>query len=155
MDNNINFNVETSIYEIINEVMVPIRVKRKDNNMTRSMASSNYPPGVSGNEYEIAGADSEWEELEDCNGEIEIMPIPYDSAEAIVDAIKSVKDLDDIEDLKATIRFLQSAVENFIDTSITITCPLDEEVYKESYRGITRWECPICGKAYEVDNSDY
>ena len=26
------------------------------------MTLSNYPPGVTGNEYEIAGPDSEWEE---------------------------------------------------------------------------------------------
>lgn len=30
------------------------------------MSWSNYPPGVTGGEYEIAGADDEWEEERDC-----------------------------------------------------------------------------------------
>ena len=30
------------------------------------MTMSNYPPGVTGNEYEIAGPDSEWESEEYC-----------------------------------------------------------------------------------------
>ena len=30
------------------------------------MSLSNYPPGVTGNEYEIAGPDSEWEETRYC-----------------------------------------------------------------------------------------
>ena len=31
------------------------------------MTLSNYPPGVTGNEYEIAGPDSEWEEELHCD----------------------------------------------------------------------------------------
>ena len=30
------------------------------------MTLSNYPPGVTGNEYEIAGPDSEWEDTNYC-----------------------------------------------------------------------------------------
>ena len=30
------------------------------------MTLSNYPPGVTGNEYQIAGPDSEWEETHYC-----------------------------------------------------------------------------------------
>ena len=30
------------------------------------MTLSNYPPGVTGNEYEIAGPDSEWEDTHNC-----------------------------------------------------------------------------------------
>lgn len=28
--------------------------------------ASNYPPGVTGNEYAIGGAESEWEEIREC-----------------------------------------------------------------------------------------
>jgi hypothetical protein len=28
--------------------------------------TSNYPPGVTGNEYEISGPDCEWEEQREC-----------------------------------------------------------------------------------------
>ena len=51
---------------------------------------SNYPPGVTGNEYEIAGADAEWidNDFECSNEEFEFVRIsPY--ALKVIDVLKS------------------------------------------------------------------
>lgn len=123
---------------------------------------SNYPPGVTGNEYEIAGPDHEWEEEFQCsNDEFEyvmVSPEAYRYASGL--ALKMHR-TNEIEFVKENLyKFLSELNVHFNLASITTEtkhekCGYVGEVWKQSYRHEVWWDCPQCGKRYESTIDDY
>lgn len=117
---------------------------------------SNYPDGVTGNEYEIAGPDKEWEEEFECeNDEFQFVMIHPDTFEYISklgrDLIR-IKDSDNWQSLLYQYASRISTSVNMSDITSEIQtekCGFVGYVDKQSYRGQIWWQCPRCGKEYE------
>lgn len=123
---------------------------------------SNYPPGVTGNEFEIAGPDHEWEEEFQCsNDEFEyvmISPEAYKYASGL--ALKMHRTNEMLFVKENLYKFLRNLNMHFNLTSITTEtqyakCGYVGEVIKYSYRDNIWWDCPQCGKHYEESISNY
>lgn len=117
---------------------------------------SNYPPGVTGNEYEIAGADSEWCDNDfECNNQefkyVRITPYALKKIEELVNGYYKTQHLDSIkENLYKKLSVLHAAIATGPDTEIiTGPCGYVGSVDKQSYREDIWWECPRCRKSYE------
>lgn len=117
---------------------------------------SNYPPGVTGNEYEIAGPDNEWEEEFECtNDEFEfvmISPYAYQFCSEFGKKIHTIKGQEDIKTNPYHYASMINALFNMPDITPETQfgkCGFVGEVSKESYRGRIWWKCPQCGKEYE------
>lgn len=124
---------------------------------------SNYPPGVTGNEYEISGPDNEWYD-EDwiCNNVIQRISIPLNVFKTIQDFITSYKDESKCKDMSENLTIYLSRLhyeinpyieENAIITSFTCN---NIGAEKQSYRGEIWWQCDQCGEQYQdwVDDRD-
>ena len=104
---------------------------------------SNYPPGVTGNEFEIAGPSWEGEIERTCEQtDVEIKVAGVDATE-YADAIQAGK---------------AGTFEGFLRSLVTITLPdclfIDMEVPAWSYGGVLHWKCPVCGHEYEEDERE-
>lgn len=121
----------------------------------------NYPPGVTGNEYEIAGPDHEWYD-EDwvCTNEIKYILIPEEIVEKIQFFFGAFQDdtrLKFIESyLKERLAQMYYMISNYTSDSpeFVIKECKNQGAEKESYRGEEFWECYECGKRYS-EWSDY
>ena len=119
---------------------------------------SNYPPGVTGNEYEIAGPDREWSEEFECSNEefeyVMITPYAYEFCSELGNKIYSIKGK---EDLQTNLYKYISMINSMFNMSDITTetqvkkCGFVGEVDKQSYGGQIWWECPQCGKEYEEE----
>ena len=89
------------------------------------MNLSNYPPGVTGNEFEIAGPDAEWDEMQTCTNTVQAT-IPQGGV------------------------YSDSSVMEDVERE----CGFEGEVSCWSYQGVMHWECPDCGHEYEEDLND-
>lgn len=119
---------------------------------------SNYPPGVTGNEYEIAGPDSEFEEEFECwNERFEYVRIAPHVHKFCSDLGKKINRTPGVEELKNNYYrnfSLINVMFNMPSISPEIVveeCDFNGVVLKESFRGKTYWSCPKCGKDYEED----
>jgi predicted RNA-binding Zn-ribbon protein involved in translation (DUF1610 family) len=119
---------------------------------------SNYPPGVSGLEYEIAGPDNEWEEEFECeNTNLRYVRISEHAFKYCSNIGKKIHKSEGIQYLKENFYNHASTINvmfNMPDISpevIVTECDYVGIVLKESYRGKVYWECPSCGKPYEKD----
>lgn len=123
---------------------------------------SNYPPGVSGNEYEIAGPDHEWEEEFECTNEkFEYIMIAPFSHKFCSDMGKKIHRTTGQEDLNNNTYYYASMINQMFNSpSITKEiqykkCEFVGEVSKQSYRKEIWWSCPYCGKDYsEYENNE-
>lgn len=116
---------------------------------------SNYPDGVSGLEYEIAGPDNEWEEEFECTNEFEyIMISPY-AFKFCSEFGKKIYKTTGQEEINKNPYFYASTINALFNYSgltkeVQIgKCNFVGEILKESYRGQISWSCPYCGKDYE------
>lgn len=123
---------------------------------------SNYPPGVTGNEFAIAGPDKEWEEEFQCtNDEFEYVMISPEAYEYASEFARKMYRTNEIEFVKENIyKFLASLNNHFNFSSITTQiqygkCGFADVVLKQSYRDEVWWDCPQCGKTYEERISEY
>lgn len=124
---------------------------------------SNYPPGVSGNEYEISGPDSEWEEEFQCDNDdfefVMISPHAWNYLSETGKLINTIKGQEEINTNWYHRFSMINAMINYADITTEIQhgkCGFVGEVLKQSYRSEIWWDCPQCGKRYEQDNEqDY
>ena len=123
---------------------------------------SNYPPGVTGNEYEIAGADAEWidDDFECSNEDFEFVRISPYAFEEIEKLVNNYFKIDHLESVKANLRSKLSHISAAIDTGpgteiVTSSCGYYGPVEKQSYRDNIWWECPRCKKSYEQRDDYY
>lgn len=124
--------------------------------------SSNYPPGVTGHEIEIAGA--YWEDsVERVCGmrDADITVINNRLAVAVADLQKARGDVHDrVEGAefayeRARHRVLSEAVlyNQDVCTISVAECPFEGDVWvTQNYRGgVLSWECPLCKTVHEED----
>jgi predicted RNA-binding Zn-ribbon protein involved in translation (DUF1610 family) len=117
---------------------------------------SNYPPGVSGLEYEIAGPDNEWEEEFECdNTNLRYVRITENTFNYCSELGKKIYKTEGQKSLKENFYTYASRINSMfnspqINPEVIVTeCTYVGTVLKESYRGNVYWECPSCGKTYE------
>lgn len=123
---------------------------------------SNYPPGVTGNEFAIAGPDREWEEEFKCtNDEFEYVMISPYAFEYISKLAKKYSNIDSLAEVKDNLYIYLGHLNACINLSSITTevqygkCGFSDVVLKQSYRDEVWWDCPQCGKTYEETISEY
>jgi maleate cis-trans isomerase len=114
-----------------------------------------YPPGVTGNEYEIAGPDYEQEEKRAC-GQRDVVWHVVSSAGASAVALlvtqlrKVVLDASGVEELRKL--YSTALLAEGVDEVAFEVCPFDGEVLVQGFRGKRWWRCPGCGTEHEADD---
>lgn len=115
--------------------------------------SSNYPPGVTGREYEIAGGDFYTVERTCENEEATLLVADADIKEAILDVlidlarIEERLNLADQGDLLMRVQLVSRKVQRLENrlTEHELPCPFEGKVELEVYRTQGWWDCPTCG----------
>lgn len=115
---------------------------------------SNYPPGVSGNEYPISGPDFDGELKRAClaqNGRVKAQHIELAESLRFIRSICSNERLT----LKDIASHLDHAIELATHTFMVDfdECPFEGEVAAYGYRGLIEWTCPLCGFEHEEDHT--
>ena len=105
---------------------------------------SNYPPGVTGLEFEIAGPDWDGEMDVECGAWADLWVVSNDLARGLKDAVGS-KD-----------QALVNAAISWADTEpVPVqtqgTCPFAGEVVAWTYAGELFWNCPVCDTGHVQD----
>jgi hypothetical protein len=132
--------------------------------------SSNYPPGVTGREWQISGPDVEREEAHTCGAKgIMIHNIPQLAIDRLMTARGRIVPLtqkvwppdrpqpDPEEHRQAAIDIYQAllgAIQNISDGA-DVDCPWEGDVEVSYVDGVGIWHCPCCGTEYEVELPDH
>ena len=119
---------------------------------------SNYPPGVTGNEYEIAGG-SEFEEYFDCSAEMECVMLTraqiYSLSDHALTLYNGFKREGVISEYLISTRLKQLMHDlnrhYHSDDLVVKECDFSGVILKERYRGTVYFECPKCETSYERD----
>jgi hypothetical protein len=124
---------------------------------------SNYPPGVTGNEYEIAGGD-ETEEYWECESMVTAvtvnMPMIQEMADDGLTIYNRLKEYN-YDSYQALIdqklKSLRNKIHSLIHSNdaIEVDCGFAGYVLMESYRGKKWWSCPDCLMEHEVEIDDW
>jgi hypothetical protein len=122
---------------------------------------SNYPPGVTGNEYEIAGG-NEFEEHFDCSAEIEYVIVTrkqlYNLSDHALTLYNEFKNNGTISEylINTRLKKLMHELNGYYhsDELVVKDCDFSGVVLKEEYRGTVCFECPKCETTYEKDRWD-
>ena len=110
---------------------------------------SNYPPGVTGNELEIAGPDWEGETERACTsrGEVELEVLSCEDLATLRRwAARDITETITTYDLRRLV--------GGIITTLLPKCDWEGEVEAWSYGGTLHWTCPLCGYEQEEDQND-
>ena len=124
---------------------------------------SNYPPGVTGNEYEIAGG-NESEEYWECESMVKAvvvnMPMIQEMSEDIFTVFTKLREhsytsYQALVDQK--VKSIKRTLENLThsDDAIEVDCGFYGNVLMESYKNKKWWSCPNCKKEHEIEIYDY
>lgn len=126
--------------------------------------NDNYPPGVTGNEYEIAGGD-EFEEHFDCENVIDYYTIDSRIIENLLGALNYCLNVLNHEKSEYVERpkWVENTMRSRLDevsktfqeifisqTALQSDCGFSGDVLKESYRNEIWWECPECNDKNEI-----
>ena len=110
---------------------------------------SNYPPGVTGNEFEIAGP--QWEDTVErvCEAQdVSVRVIERDVADAIKHWQQSRKTDDEARAQQSMLWMLRDALVDDFDAE---QCQFEGKVDAWGYGGVTHWTCPKCGTEHEEE----
>ena len=119
---------------------------------------SNYPPGVTGNEYEIAGG-NEFEDHFDCSATVEHVLLTkkeiYDLSDYALSLLNEYKRSGNISEwwIENKLKPLMHDLNGFYhsDNTIEKDCDFSGVILKEEFRGTVYFECPKCETGYEKD----
>lgn len=110
--------------------------------------SSNLPPGVTGNEYEIAGPDFERDEYRECPMEgTTVRTISGYGMNRLDEAIAMLSAGG--ANLVVVLAHLRSARADIDTIDIDGECPFGGDVTVAGYGGVVSWECPACRTIHE------
>ena len=129
--------------------------------------SGNYPPGVTGNEREIAGGDAFTATVKCDAPAMNVYPkmtvdtVLYEITQAVehpktvrrshnVDGWRLQNAHEQIVDLRAILARAKEALDMDMFESQE-PCTFEGEVDAEVYDGIVEWECPLCGTEHSDD----
>lgn len=122
---------------------------------------SNYPPGVTGREWQIAGADREVDERRTCGAENVEVLVPRDEVESYIDLALGVLTgrvlvREGADRVDRAIVHLTRAFEAFkgMDKTEVAVCPFDGTVTVQQYGTTLTWVCPLCDTDHEEDLAD-
>lgn len=120
---------------------------------------SNYPPGVTGREFEIAGPDYEEDRHLACEAEGVAVAVVdagarvalKQSTEYVANALAAL----DSGDAETAARWLRNAsarlpmaVAEVVDIGV---CPFEGDVTVAGYHGEETWTCPLCETEHTTD----
>mgnify|MGYP001278405177 CR=1 FL=1 len=106
---------------------------------------SNYPPGVTGNEFQISGPDFEQEVDQECLSDTQVVPVSlFDEMwEYVRKYLVPDDDREHVLDKLEMFNLLRSQSET------EGTCGFEGEALTLGYRGNYWWTCPACGAEHE------
>lgn len=132
--------------------------------------SSNYPPGVSGREYPIAGPDKEFDAERTCGQQDVTLRVLSEYGKDRIE--KAVEALDTCTECRqpkfahkmdcsqrsgptsaipAIRAFLSAALAEVEEVTVP-ECPFaDDDVTVQFYGGVETWTCPVCGYDHETE----
>ena len=109
--------------------------------------SDNYPPGVTGNEWQIAGPEREWDETVECDSEgFTVRTISMYGRNQIDNALKELGE--DPLNIHVAIARLRQALSDIETVDVDGKCPFVGDVTLQQYEGESSWECPICREVH-------
>ena len=115
---------------------------------------SNLPPGVTGNEVEIAGA-REFDDTRECTAEgVSLMTITPYGKKQIEDAIMTLvkwRSGDETAKIAPAEFILRNALADIEDVDIEVQCPFMGDVTLQYANGVTTWQCPVCRTEHEEE----
>jgi hypothetical protein len=116
------------------------------------MTGWNLPPGVTGNEYAIAGPDREWTEEVECENDGATFTVLGKGDDAAIDTIIALADKAggttnpaEIASLLRNAGLLARQVKRGLFVAEDAVCPFVGEADLASYQDEAWWDCPICG----------
>jgi hypothetical protein len=114
--------------------------------------TSNYPPGVTGREWQIAGPDREETMTLDCGvDEATLLILPKEWYEQLsLEMTWTVQEFADRVKARGQVRSLLESLVEIED----VACPFEGEVEVSFYGGIGSWTCPLCGTDHEVNDEE-
>lgn len=113
---------------------------------------TNYPPGVTGSEWAIAGPAFENDEHRTCGVEnVTLVTMPEGAAAAINKVVNEMLKPEVAENRAAWASRLQVAMADVEETEVA-ECPFEGEVtvWGDEF-GVPHWTCPVCGNEHEED----
>ena len=112
---------------------------------------SNYPPGVTGRELEIAGPSWEGHVDRACDEpDVQIRMVTAEVA-SLIEKWLNVRGAD--SEPMAKERMLRALMQAQDPWEITMeNCPFESEVEAWAHRGMLHWTCPLCGTEHEEDD---
>lgn len=114
--------------------------------------SSNLPPGVTGNEYEIAGPDFERDEERACMiRDLDVRTISSYGESRIKHAIEQ---LSGAANVMVAVGYLRTALLDINHVEMDAECPFEGVVTVTGYQGVVTWECPLCRFVHEDEMED-
>lgn len=123
---------------------------------------SNYPPGVTGSEYEIAGPDYEDVEQKVCGAEgVKLITISEAGrAAAVLVGIELRRLAANLEltpeSIRSEILRVQLAAAGIDAEEAEVErCPFEGGVDVQGYRGQKWWTCPVCRTEHEEEADGY
>jgi hypothetical protein len=127
------------------------------------MGDSNLPPGVTGNEYQIAGPDREWDDYRECDSEgfstqtitdfgTNSLNTAIDHVKVVADSLRLLGGLDEhTRQLTTAVHYIRQALSDVVSADVDGKCPFGSDVSLESYLGVETWECPICRVLHQTE----
>lgn len=125
---------------------------------------SNYPPGVTGNEFEIAGPDYEETEEVECQESAEMVPALVIKGLAAYAAVlkerlaRAILERDEFEILAVTrllILHIEGAASLADSSKEEGVCGYAGPADVQGYRNQRWWTCPACGAEHEEYQEDH
>jgi hypothetical protein len=108
---------------------------------------SNLPPGVTGNEYQIAGPDFERDEERICPSEgFSTLTITGYGKERIESVIALLNEPE--PNILVAVHHLRSALGDIWSVDLDGECPFAGDVTVVGYQGTQTWECPVCREVH-------
>lgn len=117
---------------------------------------SNYPPGVTGNEFEIAGPDREVTETRECEAQDQHFHVlTRDGRNALAELGGIVAEVHDSGTVHPTtfdaILSVTRRVEREVVSVEEADCPFVGEVDVAYFRSSCWWTCPVCGSEHQIE----
>lgn len=118
---------------------------------------SNYPPGVTGGEPQIAGPLAEYTETHSCGDQTSkrILTVASEAALAhLQGALTEMVSSGIIHEtsLPALANYVSQLEAGLIE--VDVICPFDGPVDVAYFKGYATWTCPECGTEHDIEPSD-
>jgi hypothetical protein len=118
---------------------------------------SNYPPGVTGNEFQIAGPDKESDEVRTCGKEgVTVLTVSDLDVLYLERSIEMLRADNAAKHPNAVTLALQRLhqIKSSIEDVEVVKCPFEGLVTVIGYQGVASWTCPLCREEHDEEYGD-